>query len=77
MFADQFSTEAFTGLTIAAAEPGFRMETVTMAPEGETLPAGADNYESQLLTKAPDDSLLFMSAPISAPPECSTSWARR
>jgi hypothetical protein len=62
MFADQFSTEAFTGLTIAAAEPGFRMETVTMAPEGGTLPAGADNYESQLLAKAPDDSLLFMSA---------------
>jgi hypothetical protein len=62
MFADQFSTEAFTGMTIAAAEPGFRMETVTMAAEGETLPAGADNFESQLLTKAPDDSLLFMSA---------------
>jgi hypothetical protein len=62
MFADQFSTEAFTGLTIAAAEPGFRMETVTMAAEGETLPAGADNFESELLTKAPDDSLLFSSA---------------
>jgi hypothetical protein len=61
MFADQFSTEAFTGLTIAAAEPGFRMETVTMAAEGETLPAGADNFESELLTTAPDDSLLFSS----------------
>jgi len=62
MFADQFSTDSFTGLTIAAAEPGFRMETVTMAAEGETLPAGADNFESELLTKAPDDSLLFSSA---------------
>jgi hypothetical protein len=62
MFADQFSTEAFSGVTIAAAEPGFRMETVTMAAEGETLPAVADNYESELLTKAPDDSLLFLSA---------------
>ncbi len=62
MFADQFSTKSFTGMTIAADEPGFRMETVTMAAEGETLPAGADNFESELLTKAPDDSLLFMSA---------------
>src|SRR5918997_1938776 len=62
MFADQFSTDSFTGLTIAAAEPGFRMETVTMAAEGETLPAGADNFESELLTRAPDDSLLFTSA---------------
>jgi hypothetical protein len=62
MFADQFSTESFTGLTIAAAEPGFRMETVTMAAEGETLPAGADNFESELLTKAPDDALLLTSA---------------
>ena len=62
MFADQFSTKSFTGLTIAADEPGFRMETVTMAAEGETLPAGADNFESELLTKAPDDSLLFVSA---------------
>jgi hypothetical protein len=62
MFADQFSTESFTGMTIAATEPGFSMETVTLAAEGETLPAGPDNFESELLTKAPDDSLLFMSA---------------
>jgi hypothetical protein len=61
MFADQFSTESFTGMTIAADEPGFRVETVTMATEGETLPAGADNYESELVNKAPEDSLLFMS----------------
>ena len=40
MFADQFSTEAFTGMTIAADEPGFRMETITMAAEGETLRPG-------------------------------------
>jgi hypothetical protein len=62
MFADQFSTESFSGITIAAAEQGFRMESVTLAAEGETLPAAADNYESELLTKAPGDSLLFMSA---------------
>ena len=62
MFADQFSTQSFTGLTIATDEPGFRMETVTMAAEGETLPAGADNFDSELLTKAPDDALLFASA---------------
>jgi hypothetical protein len=62
MFADQFSTESFTGSTVAAAEPGFRMETVTIAAEGETLPAVADNFESELLAKAPGDSLLFVSA---------------
>ena len=62
MFADQFSTKSVSGLTIAADEPGFRMESVTMAAEGETLPAGADNFESDLVTKAPDDSLLFVSA---------------
>ena len=53
MFADQFSTKSFTGLTIAADEPGFRMESVTMAAEGETLPAGADNYESDLADQGP------------------------
>ena len=62
MFADQFSTESFTGSTVAAAEPGFLMETVTIAAEGETLPAVADNFESELLAKAPGDSLLFVSA---------------
>ena len=62
MFADQFSNDSFSGLTISADEPGFRMETVTMAAEGETLPAAADNFESDLLTRAPDDSLLFVSA---------------
>ncbi|HEX2173739.1 MAG TPA: DUF3352 domain-containing protein, partial [Dehalococcoidia bacterium] len=62
MFADQFSTEAFSGITIAAADEGFRMESVTMAAEGETLPAAADNFESELLTRAPDDSLFFVSA---------------
>ena len=61
-FADQFSTKSVSGLTIAADEPGFRMESVTMAAEGETLPAGADNFESDLVTKAPVDSLLFVSA---------------
>jgi hypothetical protein len=62
MFANQFSTEAFSGFTIAAAEPGFTMESVTLAAEGETLPAAADNFESELLARAPDDSLLFISA---------------
>jgi hypothetical protein len=38
------------------------METVTIAAEGETLPAVADNFESELLAKAPGDSLLFVSA---------------
>ena len=38
------------------------MESVTLAAEGETLPAAAANFESELLTKAPDDSLLFATA---------------
>ena len=62
MAASQLSTDAFSGLTIVADEPGFRMESVTLPAEGETLPAGAANYESELLTKAPDDTLFFMSA---------------
>jgi hypothetical protein len=33
-----------------------------MAAEGATLPAAADNFESELLTKAPGDSVLFISA---------------
>src|ERR687890_533946 len=37
------------------------METVTTAAEGETLPAGADNYESELVKKAPGDTLLLKS----------------
>ena len=62
MAASQFSSEAFSGLTVTADEPGFRMETVTLPAEGETLPAGAANYESELLTKAPGETLFFMSA---------------
>jgi len=61
MFANQFNTKSFSGMTIAADEPGFRAETVTMAAKGETLPAKAANYESELVTKAPGDSLLFKS----------------
>jgi len=62
MAADKFSTESFSGIAITADEPGFRMETVTLPAEGESLPAGAANYESELLTKAPGDTLFFMSA---------------
>ncbi len=62
MAASQLSTEAFSGLTITADEPGFRMESVTLPAEGESLPAGAATYESELLTRAPDETVFFMSA---------------
>ncbi|MDQ3227966.1 MAG: DUF3352 domain-containing protein [Chloroflexota bacterium] len=53
---------AFSALTISASEPGFRMETVGFAAEGETLPAGVANFESDLVNLAPAETLLFMSA---------------
>jgi hypothetical protein len=62
MAAEQLSTEAFSGVALIADEPGFRMESVTLPAEGETLPTAAANYESELLTKAPDDTVFFFSA---------------
>jgi hypothetical protein len=70
MAAEQLSTEAFSGVTITADEPGFRMESVTLPAKGETLPAAAANYESELLTKRLGHAS-FSSVPrISAPPAC-------
>jgi hypothetical protein len=61
-FANQLATESFFGVTIAADEPGFRMETVEIPASGETLPAGAANFTSELVEIAPADTLLFLSA---------------
>lgn len=51
-----------TGFTIAADEPGFRMETVTVGADGAALPAGQPNFESELVGKAPEDALFFLGA---------------
>jgi hypothetical protein len=56
------STEAYTGLTIAADEPGFRMETVAFPAPGESFPPAAANFESELARVAPADTVFFSSA---------------
>lgn len=62
MAAGELNAEAFSALTVAATEPGFRMETVALPADGQTAPAGADSVESELVALAPADSLFFMSA---------------
>jgi hypothetical protein len=52
----------YTGLTISADQPGFRMETVEISADGSPLPAGAAPYQSDLLKHTPEDALFFMSA---------------
>jgi Protein of unknown function (DUF3352) len=52
----------YTGLTISADQPGFRMETVEISADGSPLPAGAATYQSDLLKHTPEDALFFMSA---------------
>ena len=60
--AGQLNADAFSGLTIAATEPGLRMETVAIPAEGGTLTPGAANFESELVALAPSDALFFMNA---------------
>jgi len=52
----------YTGLLVSADDPGFRMETVAIPAEGESLPPAADNFESDLLSQAPGDALFFLDA---------------
>ncbi len=56
-------TDTFSAMTLAADEPGFRLETVTLPRDGETLPAGPAPYDSSLVEAAPDDAIFFMSSP--------------
>jgi hypothetical protein len=56
------STEAYTGMTIAADEPGFRMESVAFPAPGESFPPAAANFESELARLAPADTVFFSSA---------------
>lgn len=54
--------DAYSASTIAADEPGFRVETVTLVAEGETLPGVTENFDSDLDDLAPNDTLLYFSA---------------
>lgn len=54
-------SDSFSAATIAADEPGFRIESVTLAGEGATLPPAAAPFQSELVGFAPDNTLLFMS----------------
>lgn len=62
MAAGELNSEAFSGVTIAADPLGFRVESVALAPEGETLPAAAANFESELVALAPAETVFFTSA---------------
>lgn len=52
---------AFSAVTIAAASEGFRLESVAFAAEGEALPVGASNFDSELVEIAPADTVFFTS----------------
>ncbi|HEX5498186.1 MAG TPA: DUF3352 domain-containing protein, partial [Thermomicrobiales bacterium] len=52
----------YTGLTISADQPGFRMETVSVSADGTPLPAGAAPAPPALLGRTPGDALFFLSA---------------
>lgn len=58
----QYQTDSFSGVTLAADEPGFRMESVAIPAAGGTLPEQPDNFESELVDVAPGNSLLFFSS---------------
>jgi hypothetical protein len=51
----------FSGTTIAADPAGFRIESVAIPTEGQTLPAGAANFASELIGAAPADTVFFAS----------------
>ncbi len=52
----------YTALLVSADDPGFRMETVAIPAEGETLPPAADAFASDLVNQAPADALFFLDA---------------
>lgn len=54
--------DSFTGITLAADQPGFRFESVTV-PGEDALPAIPAAYDSSLEAIAPEDALVFLSAP--------------
>jgi hypothetical protein len=54
--------DSFTGITLAADQPGFRFESVTV-PGEDALPPIPAAYDSTLEAVAPEDALVFFSAP--------------
>ena len=64
-FESSFSSlvnDSFTGITVAADQPGFRFESVTI-PGEDALPPIPAAYDSSLEALAPEDALVFFSAP--------------
>ncbi len=61
-FTETAGTNQYNGILIRADDPGFRMETVTMAAEGQTLPPGAAAFDPELLERVPSDVLFFLDA---------------
>ncbi len=60
--AEELTPEAYSAMTIAADEPGFRFESVAIAPGGGSLGPTAPNFESTLAGLAPANTVLFTSA---------------
>jgi hypothetical protein len=55
------NTAAYSGVTVAADAPGFRMESVALPAEGATEVSGTANFESELVGFAPSDAFFFTS----------------
>jgi hypothetical protein len=55
------NTAAYSGVTVAADTPGFRMESVALAAEGSDALTGTANFESELVGLAPPDTIVFTS----------------
>jgi hypothetical protein len=55
------SAAAFSGVTIAADEAGFRMESVALPTAGETATTATANFDSELVALAPPDTVFFAS----------------
>lgn len=51
-----------SGFVVRADQPGFRLETVTLAEAGAELPPAPSGFESDLLARTPADALFFFSA---------------
>ena len=55
------SAAAFSGVTVAADEAGFRVESVAIGAEGAADSPGAANFASELVGLAPADTVFFAS----------------
>jgi hypothetical protein len=60
--AGQLATSGITAFSVAADDPGFRLEMVALPAAGESPPVAAANFDSELVRRAPPDSVVFVSA---------------